>query len=99
MSWLAFLFGVATRSSSSVPRRLSVGCRSTYQGIRASFDQSITNVLFDTVTIDGAGSNGIEIDATGSATFNDVTVTGAATAASTVESGFTVTRGAEDTGW
>ncbi len=56
-------------------------------------------MLFDTVTIDGAGSNGIEIDATGSATFNDVTVTGAATAASTVESGFTVTRGAGDTGW
>ncbi len=72
---------------------------STYQGVLVSFNQSITNLLFDAVTIDGAGSYGIEVDATGGATFNAVTVAKAATASSLIGSGFTVTKGAGDTGW
>jgi hypothetical protein len=72
---------------------------STYQGILVSFNQSITNVLFDGVTIDGAGSYGIEVDATGGATFDGVIVSGAATASAMIGAGFTVTKGAGDTGW
>ena len=72
---------------------------STYQGILVSFDKSITNLVFDGVTIAGAGTYGIEIAATGGATFDGVTVSGATSGGATIASGFTVTKGAGNSGW
>jgi hypothetical protein len=50
---------------------------STYQGLLLSGEQSISNALFERVSVDGAGSFGIEIAAPGAATFRDVSVSAA----------------------
>jgi hypothetical protein len=51
------------------------------------------------VTINGAGTYGIEIDATGTATFNAVTVAGAVSGGANIGSAFSVTRGPGNVGW
>ena len=72
---------------------------SSYQGVLMSFQKAIRDVLFERVTIKGAGTYGIEIDATGTATFNAVTVTGAASGGANIGSSFTVTKGPGNVGW
>jgi alpha-1,3-glucanase-like protein/carbohydrate binding protein with CBM35 domain len=72
---------------------------STYQGLLVSPDKPISGLLFERVTIAGAGSYGIEVDATGGGTFNAVTVSGATTTAAMIAPGFTATKGSGDTGW
>jgi len=72
---------------------------STYQGLFMSPQGPISGILFERVKIAGAGSYGIEDDATGSGTFNGVTVSGATTAPSMIAPGFTVTKGSGDAGW
>jgi Pectate lyase superfamily protein len=72
---------------------------STYQGLLVSPDKPVSGLLFEGVTIDGAGTYGIEDDAPGSATFNTVTVAGAKGGAAMLAPGFVATRGSGDTGW
>ena len=72
---------------------------STYQGILLSFQRTITNVTFDHVTINGAGTYGIELNAAGSATFNYVTVTGAASGGLLNSTGYTLIRGPGNSGF
>ena len=50
---------------------------STYQGILLSCQRNITNLTLDHVTVNGAGTYGIELNAAGSAHVTYVTVTGA----------------------
>jgi hypothetical protein len=72
---------------------------STYQGAFMSFQRAIRDALFERVTINRAGTYGIEIDATGTATFNAVTVTGAASGGANIDSSFSVTKGPGNVGW
>lgn len=72
---------------------------SSYQGILLSYLKNITNLTFDHVAINGAGTWGIELNAAGSATFTYVTVTGAASGGLLNDTGYTVVRGAGDSGF
>lgn len=72
---------------------------STYQGLLLSWQRLIENVTFERVTIDGAGSYGIQIEATGSATFSHVTVADAALGGIDVAPGFDVVRGPGNSGF
>ena len=72
---------------------------STYQGLFISDQKSVSNVTFEQVTIDGAGSYGIEINVAGGGKFDGVTVKNAAKAATSIASTFTVTKGAGNVGW
>jgi hypothetical protein len=72
---------------------------SAYQGILLSYQKNISGVSFDTVKIDGATSYGIDINAQGSATFNAVTVSNAAQGGLNNPGGYSVTRGAGDSGF
>ena len=62
----------------------------TYQGILLSFNKRIENLLLERVKVIGAGTSGLEINATGSATFNDVSISGAKDANKLPVSGFTI---------
>lgn len=74
---------------------------STYEAVKFSYNQSITNVSFNQVNISGAGTYGILFDSvTGSGTFSNVTVTGAASGGlSNPNNQFVITRGAGNSGW
>ncbi|SDK92050.1 Carbohydrate binding module (family 35) [Glycomyces sambucus] len=72
---------------------------STYAGILMSWQRTIQNTTFEDVVIDGAGTYGIEIQATGSASFAYTTVTGAASGGLSASTGFTVVRGAGNSGF
>ena len=75
---------------------------STYSGVLinlASSTKTITNLSLNNDTITTAGQYGIEIKSTGSGTFSNVVVTGAAAGGLSVTGGFTITRGAGNSGW
>ena len=72
---------------------------STYQGLFISDQKAVSNLTFENVSIDGAGSYGIEINAPGGGKFDGVTVKNAAKAATSIASTFTVTKGAGNVGW
>lgn len=73
---------------------------STYQGILVSPDKAVAGLQFQRVTVSGAGSYGIEVDATGgSATFDTVVVSGAASGGAQLAPGFAATRMAGNMGW
>jgi hypothetical protein len=72
---------------------------STYQGVLISDDKSITQLKFERVTIDGAGSYGIEVKASGSATFDDVSVAGTTGDATSISPDFEIVRGEGNSGW
>jgi Pectate lyase superfamily protein/Carbohydrate binding module (family 35)/Carbohydrate binding module (family 6) len=74
---------------------------STYQAILLSWDKVISNLLLDHDTITTCGTYGIDIYALtgGSTTANYVTVTGAASGGLNNTVGYTIIRGAGDTGW
>ncbi|WP_410589259.1 CBM35 domain-containing protein [Amycolatopsis sp. lyj-23] len=72
---------------------------STYQGVLLSFQKSITQLSFDRVTIAGAGTYGIETNATGSASIAHTTVTGAAAGGLLNDGGYTLVRGAGNSGF
>ncbi len=72
---------------------------STYQGVLLSFQKSITQLSFDRVTIAGAGAYGIETNATGSASIAHTTVTGAAAGGLLNDGGYTLVRGAGNSGF
>jgi hypothetical protein len=85
-------------SSGLFVRDLSV-VDSTYQGLLLSGEQSISNALFERVSVDGAGSFGIEIAAPGAATFRDVSVSAAEAGGASVGDAFTVTKEGDVTGF
>ena len=72
---------------------------STYQAILLSFQKSITQLSFDHVTVNGAGTYGFELNATGSATVSNTTVTGAAAGGLTNPGGYTLVRGPGNSGF
>jgi hypothetical protein len=72
---------------------------STYQGVLLSFQKSITQLSFDRVTIAGAGTYGIETNATGSASIAHTTVTGATSGGLLNDGGYTLVRGAGNSGF
>ncbi len=74
---------------------------STYQGLLMSWGRTITGTTFDNVTIANAGTYGIVIDnISGSATFSNTRVSGAASGGLNNTSGtFTVIRGPGNSGF
>ena len=72
---------------------------STYQAILLSYQKSITQLSFDHVTVNGAGTYGFELNATGSATVSNTTVTGAAAGGLTNPGGYTLVRGSGNSGF
>ncbi|MEU7825885.1 carbohydrate-binding protein [Catellatospora sp. NPDC049133] len=72
---------------------------STYQGILLSFQRNITNLTLDHVTVNGAGTYGIELNAAGSAYVTYVTVSGAASGGLINRLGYTLNRGPGNSGF
>ncbi|GAA1667364.1 hypothetical protein GCM10009765_16030 [Fodinicola feengrottensis] len=72
---------------------------SRYQGILLSFQKTISNLSLDHVAVNGAGTYGIELNAAGSATVSYVTVTGAASGGLNNLTGYTLIRGAGNSGF
>ncbi|MFJ8883708.1 carbohydrate-binding protein [Streptomyces sp. NPDC102402] len=72
---------------------------STYSGLLVSWQKNVSALTVDGLKIDKAGSYGIEINSAGAGTFSGVTVSGAAAGGLSHAGGFTVTRGAGNTGW
>ena len=74
---------------------------STYEGVKFSYNQTISNVTFNRVQINGAGTYGLNFDNVyGTGTFNDVTVTGAASGGlNNPGNQYTIVRGPGNSGW
>ncbi|MGM9482503.1 carbohydrate-binding protein [Roseateles sp. NT4] len=72
---------------------------STYSGIYISGPNQVQGALFDGVTITGAGTYGIQIKSGGNATFQNVTVSGAAQGGLSNTGGFTLNRGSGNSGF
>jgi hypothetical protein len=72
---------------------------STYQGILLTWQRPITNITFDHVKVNGAGTYGIEIFSPGSGTFNYVTVSGTGSGGLNNTTGFTLNRGPGNSGF
>ncbi|HWZ90795.1 MAG TPA: CBM35 domain-containing protein [Polyangiaceae bacterium] len=71
----------------------------SYQGILLSFQKQITSVAFSNVKIDGATSYGIDLEASGSASFDHVTVSNAAQGGLNNPGGYNVVRGSGNSGF
>ncbi|WP_329229215.1 carbohydrate-binding protein [Streptomyces sp. NBC_01460] len=72
---------------------------STYSGLLVSWQKNVSALTVDGLKIDKAGSYGIEINSAGAGTFSRVTVSGATAGGLSSAGGFTITRGAGNTGW
>ncbi|MCP2267015.1 hypothetical protein ACFQHV_02905 [Promicromonospora thailandica] len=72
---------------------------STYAGVLLSWQKSIQQVSFDRVGITGSGTYGLEIHATGRATFASTTVSGSGTAPLLNDMGYTLDRQNGNTGF
>ncbi|MFF1961899.1 CBM35 domain-containing protein [Streptomyces sp. NPDC058220] len=72
---------------------------STYSGVLLSYQKTISNLTLKNIKIQNTGAYGIEIISGGSGTFSGVTVTGAASGGLSSTGGFTITRGAGNSGW
>jgi hypothetical protein len=73
---------------------------STYDGILMSYNKQITNISFNNIQINGAGSYGINIaNITGSGTFSNVTVTDATLGGLNNTTPFVITEGEGNSGW
>lgn len=72
---------------------------STYDGIKLSYNQTISSTSFNNVRINGAGGYGLFFDGvTGTGTFSNVTVSGAASGGLS-NSTYTINRGPGNSGW
>jgi hypothetical protein len=72
---------------------------STYDGIKLSYNQAISNLTFNNVQVNGAGGYGLNVDGvTGTGTFSYMTVTGAALGG-LYNTTYTIIRGAGNSGW
>lgn len=72
---------------------------STYAGVLMSWQKSIQQVSFDRVSVTGSGTHGIEIHATGSASFANTTVSGSGSGGLLNDMGFTLNRGSGNSGF
>ncbi|MFJ4230728.1 carbohydrate-binding protein [Cellulosimicrobium cellulans] len=72
---------------------------STYAGVLMSWQKSIQQVSLDRVSITGSGTYGIEIHATGSASFANTTVSGSGSGGLLNDMGFTLDRGSGNSGF
>jgi hypothetical protein len=72
---------------------------STYQAILLSYQKTITNLTFDHVAVTGAGTYGIELNASGDAYVTYVTVSGAASGGLNNITGYTLNRGPGNSGF
>ena len=72
---------------------------SSYQGILLSWQRTISNLTFDHVAVNGTGSNGIEINAVGSATVSYVTLTGVGGTPLVNSMGYVLNRGPGNSGF
>ncbi|MBB4905467.1 carbohydrate-binding protein [Actinophytocola algeriensis] len=72
---------------------------STYAGILMTWQRRIENATFERVTVTGTGTYGIEVNATGNATFSYTAVSGAPSGGLSVSPGFTVNRGPGNSGF
>ncbi len=73
---------------------------STYDGILMSYNHRISNINFNNVQINGAGSYGIDIlSMTGAGYFSNVTVTNAALGGLNNSSTLVITKGSGNSGW
>lgn len=72
---------------------------STYQAVLLSYQKTISNLSFDRVTISGAGTYGFDLNAAGSASVANTTVTGAASGGLLNETGYTLVRGSGNSGF
>ena len=72
---------------------------STYSGILMSWQKDIRQLEFDRVSVTGSGAYGIEINATGSATISNTTVSESRTGALFNGLGYTLVRGSGNTGF
>ncbi|PRY40775.1 CBM35 domain-containing protein [Umezawaea tangerina] len=72
---------------------------SLYQGILVSFQKTVTGLSFDRVTVNGAGTYGIELNAVGSASVANTVVTGAGSGGLLNSSGYVLNRGSGNSGF
>ena len=72
---------------------------SSYQGIQPSYQRAINDVNFDHVSVSHSESYGIDLNATGSARFDHVSVTSSGKAALNNIAGYTLVRGAGNSGF
>lgn len=72
---------------------------SSYQGILMSWQKTVSNLSFDHVAVTGTGTNGIEINVVGSASFTYVTVTGVGGTPLVNSLGYVLNRGAGNSGF
>ncbi|MEV7723421.1 CBM35 domain-containing protein [Streptomyces sp. NPDC087917] len=72
---------------------------STYSGLLVSWQKNVSDLTVKNNRIAKTGNYGIEINAAGSGTFSGVTVTEAASGGLSLAGGFTVNRGAGNSGW
>jgi hypothetical protein len=72
---------------------------SSYQGILLSWQKTISNLTLDHIAVNGTGSNGIEINAVGSATVSYVTVTGVGGTPLVNSMGYVLNRGPGNSGF
>ncbi|WIA96983.1 CBM35 domain-containing protein [Curtobacterium sp. MCBA15_004] len=72
---------------------------STYQAVLLSYQKTISNLSFDKVTISGAGTYGFDLNAAGSAAVSNTSVTGATSGGLLNETGYTLVRGAGNSGF
>ncbi|MFD6419341.1 glycosyl hydrolase family 28-related protein [Streptomyces sp. NPDC060194] len=72
---------------------------STYSGLLVSYQKNVADLRVNGLTVDRTGHHGIEINAAGRGTFDNTRVSGTAAAALNVTGGFTVQRGAGNSGW
>jgi hypothetical protein len=72
---------------------------STYQGILLSYQRTITQLSLDRVTVNRTGTYGFELNATGSATVSNTTVTDAASGGLFNPGGYTLIRGTGNSGF
>ncbi|MEY9963503.1 hypothetical protein ABIA33_001536 [Streptacidiphilus sp. MAP12-16] len=72
----------------------------SYQGVLLSYAKQISNLTLDHLSVNGAGTYGIDISSvTGSMTANYVTVTGATSGGLNNPGGYTINRGPGDSGF
>ncbi|MBD5785979.1 carbohydrate-binding protein [Cellulosimicrobium terreum] len=72
---------------------------STHAGILLSWEKSIQQVSFDRVKVTGSGSYGIEIHATGSASFANTQVSGSGSGGLLNDRGYVLNRGSGNSGF
>jgi hypothetical protein len=72
---------------------------SSYQGILLSYQRTITQLTFDRVTVDRTGTYGIELNAAGSATVSNTTVTNTTSGGLLNSTGYTLIRGPGNSGF